>query len=150
MVIWPLTSGEKSNVVPNPVITLNLYTNFHDHILCTFKSYCSIRCFSILSKSHMTRVKENRLFASSDRFVKLKTDLFENFCRKIGPTKFSLWPNFLVNLCMCLVKTDKYLDKCQGVYWPYYIIQLSGHVKWSQKTRLWDLARFRSLSRDYG
>ena len=26
---------------------------------------------------------------------------------------------------MHLVKTDKYLVKCQAVYWPYYVIQLS-------------------------
>ena len=36
-----------------------------------------------------------------------------------------MWPNFPVNRWMHLVKTDKYLVKCQAVYCPYYVIQLS-------------------------
>ena len=39
--------------------------------------------------------------------------------------KFSLSPNFLVNHCMHLEKNDKHLVKCQAVYCPYYIIQIS-------------------------
>ena len=71
------------------------------------------------------RVKENRFFAGPDRFIKHKTDLFENFSSKIGPRKFSLWQNFPVNRWKHLVKTDKYLVKCQAVYCPCYVIQLS-------------------------
>ena len=88
-------------------------------------SNCFQKWIDRLERCIQVRVKENRFFAGPDRFIKLKTDLFENFSCKIGPRKFSLWPNFPVNRWKHLVKTDKYLVKCQAVYCPYYVIQLS-------------------------
>ena len=114
--------------------------NFFGIILCTMlrqinKSFRMYTRFFFISPvlrlrycggwMSVIRVKENRFFAGPDRFIELKTDLFENFCWKIGPRKFSLWPKFPVNRWVHLVKTDKYLVKCQAVYCPYYVIQLS-------------------------
>ena len=91
-----------------------------------------------------SRAKEKRLYASSDRFI-------WKFLLKNRSEKIFTVANFLVNPCMHLVKTDKYLVKCQADY----IIQIISRVgaMWSkvwQKTRLRDLVRFRSLLRDYG